>query len=202
MFSLRFTYRFEAAHRFLDSAAPACMTPHGHTWKATLVVSSEHALDSRGMVEEFGTLKNGWKTFIQTVVDHSYLHHVSDPLLAPMTQHVTGLRALPFPSDPTTEVIAACFLKKATALGISRGPKLVDGSEEPLEFQLGIEIEETATNTVRLNLAPGDNVERWVPSLRHWDGWWSDPDLGARWIAARKQTGDRVSVGASIGAWV
>ena len=110
---LRFKYRFEAAHRFTQSASPACMTPHGHTWYATLHLKSTAPLNSEDMSVEFTQLKSSWKEFITEVFDHSYMCNYQDPLIEPLLVVNKNARLLLFPGDPTTELISLLMFSKA-----------------------------------------------------------------------------------------
>lgn len=186
MFELRFEYRFEAAHRFTKTASIPCMTPHGHTWRAALKVQSSHPLNATEMVQEFGTLKSNWKTFLKQVADHSYLHHAEDPILESLWRHVPEFRSLPFPGDPTTELISACFLRKAYAMGVGRTLSAFEQSlrRQKLEadFDLSVEITETETNRVSLHADGLEDLKRIAPSIARFEGWWDDPNPDARWI--------------------
>ncbi len=189
MFALRFEYRFEAAHRFTKTESIPCMTPHGHTWKAALAIKSPQPLNSCEMVEEFGVLKKDWKQFLTAIADHSFFHHAEDPILPALWQHVPSFRSLPFPGDPTTEMIAACFLKKAYAMGIGKTLSRFEHSlrQQRLEndFQMTMEIFETPTNSIALDPKNLEVLEKFVPSFSDFEGWWEDPAVDARWIRRR-----------------
>jgi 6-pyruvoyl-tetrahydropterin synthase len=186
VFELRFEYRFEAAHRFTKTASVACMTPHGHSWYAGLTLQSIAPLNTHEMVVEFGTIKKHWKQFLQEVADHSFFHHAEDPILKSLWEHVPEFRSLPFPGDPTTELIAACFLRKAFAMGVGKTLSLMEQSLrlQKLEdqFEVGVEIVETPTNLVALRPKSLSDLQKLVPSLGQFEGWWDDPSLEARWI--------------------
>lgn len=178
-FDLSFTYRFEAAHRLTKASAIACMTPHGHTWYAKAVFSSESAqVGADDMVAEFSLIKKGWKTFIQETADHSYLHHHEDALLTAMKDHIPNFRGLPFPGDPTTELIAALFFAKIQAM--HRELK----SARPLPNPATVVIQETPTNTVTLHAGP--SLTKWLQTIdERFDGWWQTADPNARHLTVR-----------------
>ncbi len=168
MYKLEFTYRFESAHRFTKGASK-CATPHGHTWFATLgfsVVADE--LNQQDMVEEFEKLKKTWKAFITETVDHSFMHHFEDPILTSLKEYVKGFRGLPFPCDPTTEVIAALFLAKGRTLcgNLPFLPSYVS-------------IQETPTNRVTLNMEGLDAVLNRIDS-KCYKAWWQSADSSSR----------------------
>jgi len=158
---IEFTYRFEAAHRFTKGSTK-CSTPHGHTWYVTLSFFSEpQHLNSQQMIEEFSVLKEVWKTFILETVDHSFFHHYADPILPALKDFVPGFRGLVFPGDPTTELIAALFLKKA--LTFYKNSKV-----QPVK----ILIQETETNGVSLKAEELPALLTTLPPTK--GGWWLD----------------------------
>ena len=177
MFEVSFQYRFEAAHRFIKSASIPCMTPHGHSWRVFLRIFSSQPLNTNEMVEEFSLLKGAWKRFIKETVDHSFFHHCEDPILPALREHIPQFRSLPFPGDPTTELIAACFLRKAQAIGVASGL-----SDPNCPLNIAVEIQETQTNRVTLSLANLEDLDSLAPTLCSHIGWWDDADLEARWI--------------------
>lgn len=171
------------------------MTPHGHTWRAALRIVSSKPLNSTEMVEEFGVLKRQWKTFLKDVADHSYFHHLEDPILKALWEHVPEFRSLPFPGDPTTELIAACFLRKAYAMGVGN---TLSNFEQTLRrqrleetFDVSVEISETPTNQVSLRPENLEELNRCVPVFGRFEGWWDDPSPAARWI---RRTGEKEQV--------
>lgn len=162
--TLQFRYRFEAAHRFVEGSSK-CSTPHGHSWYATLIFEAERAqLNQHQMTEEFGILKKPWKTFIDETVDHSFFSNEKDPLLDAMKTSIENLRVLEFPGDPTTEMVAALFLKKA----------LVMYQTHPLKPS-AILIEETPTNSLRLETKSLEVIESQFSSDFS-SMWWNQAD--------------------------
>lgn len=169
MYTLEFTYRFETAHRFTKGSSK-CATPHGHTWYATLSYTANSGeLNEHDMVEAFENLKRGWKAFLTETVDHSFLHHYQDPLLPALREFVPDFRGLAFPCDPTTEVIAALFLRKARAMG----------ADLPVRPS-AVTIQETPTNRLRLDREGLAEVLREI-HLEKFKGWWENaaPDSRA-----------------------
>ncbi len=111
---LSFRYRFEAAHRFTD-ASSKCATPHGHSWYVTLNLS--HKPESinldRNFAVDFSDLKKEWRKFVDEELDHHFFINSNDPLFSYLTQLGQNLRLKKTPGDPTTELLASVFYKKA-----------------------------------------------------------------------------------------
>jgi len=167
---LRFKYRFEAAHRFTQSTSPACMTPHGHTWYATLHIKTSGGLNQNDMSVEFQQVKSEWKSLITQVFDHSFLVNQSDPLLEALAQIHPSARLIAFPGDPTTELIALLLFNKCEAFM----------AHSPWKQQLtvtGITIDETPTNTIHCDRAFYlENSSKYSA----YQGWWLTPQLEDR----------------------
>jgi 6-pyruvoyl-tetrahydropterin synthase len=186
-FQLTFRYRFEAAHRFTHSAAPSCMTPHGHTWFAEGIFTSDASgLGAEDMVVEFSQLKKSWKRFITETVDHSFLHHHADPILGALQEHIPGLRGLAFPGDPTTELVAALFFEKLrqmhAALKNAGGAVLAAGGHWPTLSE--VVIQETPTNQIRYRA--GAEPSAVVENLnRRFSGWWQTAEPADRSFVRR-----------------
>jgi 6-pyruvoyl-tetrahydropterin synthase len=163
---LKFRYRFEAAHRFTKATSASCMTPHGHTWHATLHLESLRSLNQDGMIVEFSKAKSFWKTLISDVFDHSYMCHHQDPLFESLLGIHNQARVLRFPNDPTTEMIALLLFHKA---------QLVLANEN-LDRDIrvsGITIEETPTNS--LFCERKFYVEN-IQLYKNFSGWWTTVD--------------------------
>lgn len=164
---LKFKYRFEAAHRFTQSASPACMTPHGHTWYATLHLKSLVGLNAQDMSVEFSQLKSNWKEFISSVFDHSYLCNHKDVLIEPILASNPNARLLPFPGDPTTELIALLMFSKAE--------QFLQKTPWQKNIQVaGITIDETPTNSIHCDAA---FFKEYFQQYSSFEGWWSMPGL-------------------------
>ncbi len=163
---LKFRYRFEAAHRFTNAASASCMTPHGHTWHATLHLQSLRPLNKDGMVVEFSKAKSFWKSLITDVFDHSYLCNYKDPLYESLLGIHHEARVLRFPNDPTTEMIALLLFNKAeqvlTHAALDRDIKVS-----------GVTIEETPTNSL---FCPREYFVENIQLYKNFSGWWSSTD--------------------------
>lgn len=167
---LRFKYRFEAAHRFTQSSSPSCMTPHGHTWYATLHLQSHVGLNANDMAVEFQQLKGAWKDLITNVFDHSFMCNAADPLIEPLLDVHGGARLILFPGDPTTELISLLMFSKAEQFI----------SSSPWKGQIsvsGITIDETPTNSIHCDRAfYKENINRYATH----SGWWTTAESTAR----------------------
>ena len=159
---IEFEYRFEAAHRFLNSESIPCMTPHGHTWYATMGLAfKEPFLSSSQMTVEFTELKKDWKTLIQDTFDHSYMHNINDPVIEVLQN--SNPRLIPFPGDPTTEIISLfMFNKMETIIQKSAASKKVE-----LKF---IKLKETPTNTI---LCDRSFFMQGMKDFTDVSGWWT-----------------------------
>jgi 6-pyruvoyl-tetrahydropterin synthase len=164
---MKFRYRFEAAHRFVNSSSPACMTPHGHTWYATLHLQSLKNLNSENMVVEFSKVKSFWKTLLSDVFDHSYLCNSQDPLIESILKTNPEARLMRFPGDPTTEMISLLLFHKCD---------LVLKQTSLTEFVKisGISVEETPTNSIFCSREfYAENIQH----LKNQKSWWNTTDV-------------------------
>ena len=174
---LQFTYRFEAGHRLTSSVAPACATPHGHTWHVSVrfrgvADSAGRLLNHQQVLVEFGELKKSWKRFVQDCADHSYFHHKDDVIISALKREVAIPRLLWLPGDPTTELMAAAFATKLRTLHAASGLTRV----QPLSLSL----RETPVNAVHFRF-PKPEAWDWVDhELGDQKAWWNSPDPLAR----------------------
>lgn len=184
-FQLAFRYRFESAHRFTQSCEESCATPHGHTWYAEAAFASPAAsLGEDDMVMEFSKLKKSWKTFIMETVDHSFLHHHEDPILGALREFIPRFRGLPFPGDPTTELVAALFFAKLRAMHASTMAGLSaqfqsERSERSLPEPVSVLIQETPTNQIIFK-AGTSGLHLLNKIDEKFEGWWQVADPSAR----------------------
>ena len=172
--NLKFRYRFEAAHRLTSSAAPSCQTPHGHTWYATaLFRMTAPDLDASAMAVEFGLVKSSWKTFITETADHSFFHNISDPLIPHLRKITPHARCLPFPADPTTELIAGLFALKLKALH--------EATKIQTVIPIGVHVQETPTNSITFRFGSDGSIPEWLkPQTGIKSSWWLSSDPLAR----------------------
>lgn len=160
--TLSFRYRFEAAHR-LPGAKSRCSTPHGHSWWVTLSLKhSSSDIDLKtNFAEDFSELKKDWKIFVDEELDHFFFANSEDPLISFLNELEPSMRIKKIPGDPTTEVLASLFFKKAESLFKNNDVIKVES----------ILLEETPTNSVRVSKEDVDGLmgRLNVPSVN----WWS-----------------------------
>jgi 6-pyruvoyltetrahydropterin/6-carboxytetrahydropterin synthase len=70
-------FTFDAAHH-LHAYDGKCMNLHGHTYKVIFGISG--FLDDRGLMIDFGDIKNIWKNEIEIYLDHRYLNETLPPM--------------------------------------------------------------------------------------------------------------------------
>lgn len=168
--TIEFCYRFEAAHRFLNSESKTCMTPHGHSWIATLVLAFTEQLSKSQMTVEFSKIKKDWKKLIQETFDHSFMHHINDPIVETLKTQEVEVKLVPFPGDPTTEMIALFMFQKMDLI-LSRS------SFGNLIELKAIKLQETVTNTV---ICDRDSFKKQIPPFQGYKGWWLSLDTQDR----------------------
>ena len=161
---IEFEYRFEAAHRFLKSESVPCMTPHGHTWYATMGLAFKGSnLSSSQMTVEFTQLKKSWKTLIQETFDHSYMHNINDPVVEVLSGGEHSPRLMPFPGDPTTEMISLFMFNKMT--------RIIESSPWAQKVVVNfIKLEETPTNSI---VCTRDFYNQEMGAFSSGKSWWN-----------------------------
>ena len=96
---------FDAGHRILDYPGN-CGVPHGHTYKAEIMLSSQ-ALDDMGFVLDFTGLKAGVGKWVNEHWDHGFLLNVRDQELLTALKSLKRSKIFLFNNEnPTAEVIA------------------------------------------------------------------------------------------------
>ncbi len=160
------------SHRLFNLKGSRCFIPHGHNEyvKVYLVSTGYNQLDGAvNMMAPFAVLKSVWHKWIDDHVDHSLQLSSQDPMLDYFKeQEPENLpHILITPGDPTTEVLAACFMSKINAILFDQG--LAVRCDK-------VEIVETPTNTVSFR---GDPAE--VICTDHYGGpelpWWGRADM-------------------------
>ncbi len=146
MFALVFRRRYSMAHRLIAGESPKCAVPHGHNEIVTVRLEARHPsrLDGEvNMVEVFERAKATWHSWIDNHVDHALQLSDRDALIGFFAQHEPERmgRLLICPGDPTTEMLAACFMAKLNSFLAAAGGRL---------RCVEVAIEETPTNTVVL----------------------------------------------------
>lgn len=171
MFSLVFTRRYSMAHRLIADADSKCAVPHGHNELVIvrLQATTPRRLDGRAnMVAPFEAAKARWHRWIDEQVDHTFQLSSRDPLIGYFRAHEPGRlrRLLITPGDPSSEMLAACFMAKLNAF--------LEDDVSGLRC-VEVMVEETPTNTVTFSGDPADVLpERPVVGDRA--GWWQRPD--------------------------
>lgn len=171
-FEICFTRRYCMAHRLFNMRNSRCFVPHGHNEyvKVFLVSAGNDTLDGAvNMMAPFAVLKRLWHQWIDDHVDHalqlSSQDHMLDYFREREPENLPHIMVTP--GDPTTEVLAACFMSKINVLMHDQGIGVRCQK---------IEIIETPTNTVTFT---GDPHQ--VISTDHYDGpetpWWQRPDM-------------------------
>ncbi len=159
---LSFRYRFEAAHR-LPGGKSRCSTPHGHSWWVTLSLKhSATAIDLKtNFAKDFSELKKDWKLFVDEELDHFFFANSEDPLIGFLNELEPSVRIKKIPGDPTTEMLAALFFRKAESLFVGMASIDVES----------IFLEETPTNSVRVSKEDTDGLlgRHKLPPVN----WWS-----------------------------
>lgn len=135
------TVEVDSAHRHLRHGG-RCGKLHGHRWR--FVVSVEGPVDERGMVVDFGELKD-----VVMRYDHVTLVNEEDPLADVLEEMDQPVRRLP--CDPTAENLARLVHEElAERLGDdysnpedSESARTAEGSSE---YRVKIEAWETPNN--------------------------------------------------------
>ena len=100
---------FDAGHR-VPSHGSKCRNPHGHRYRVRVLCSGTIVNDpgapDDGMLVDFGDLKALMTTLIHDPLDHSFICHESDPLLAALQMWDPTWHVVDFPFIPTAENIA------------------------------------------------------------------------------------------------
>ncbi len=104
---------FSYGHR-LRNYDGACRHIHGHNGLAEVELSSEE-LDDRGMVYDFGDLKDDVKGWIDENMDHAMLVRHDDPLIEYLEE--TGEPYYVMDENPTAEAIAREIYEYAESQG-------------------------------------------------------------------------------------
>ncbi|MCZ6763469.1 MAG: 6-carboxytetrahydropterin synthase, partial [Alphaproteobacteria bacterium] len=164
MFTLVFSRRYAMAHRLRHDTSEKCVIPHGHNEIVTVRLAATHSAPLDGaanVITPFDDAKSRWHEWIDAHVDHALQLALDDPLLG---YFVTAepervARIMTLPGDPTTEILAACFMAKLNAFLDADGAELM--CEE-------VTIEETPTNQV---VFAGDPAKV-LPQVTDREHWW------------------------------
>ncbi len=101
-------------HRLMDYEGK-CAHPHGHNGLVEIELESE-GLDRRGMVVDFGDVKQAVKRWIDENLDHRMILRRDDPLAAWLRD--SGEPMFVLDVNPTAENIARLIHEKARVAGL------------------------------------------------------------------------------------
>jgi 6-pyruvoyltetrahydropterin/6-carboxytetrahydropterin synthase len=111
MFTDRVEVTFEAGHRLLFYKGK-CESPHGHTFKVEILVSSEN-LNDLGFVVDFVELKDKVNRWIEENWDHAFLVSGEDQELRRALDSLTDKKVFVFEDgNPSAENMARFFYQK------------------------------------------------------------------------------------------
>jgi len=113
MYSVTKIIQFCYGHRLLNYAGK-CRYLHGHNGTVEIELSSER-LDQRGMVRDFGEIKQAIQSWIDRELDHKMLLCRKDPALPLLRQLREPVFLLE--GNPTAEAIAELIFTHAAAQG-------------------------------------------------------------------------------------
>lgn len=169
-------------HRLFAGRSPKCAVPHGHNEivVARLQPTRVGRLDGdANMVEPFEQAKALWHRWIDNAVDHALQLSDRDPLVDYFIRHEPHIaeRLMICPGDPSTEMLAACFMSKLNAFLELRGGHL---------RCVEISVEETATNKVVFDGDPADALPLYDASR---PPWWLRADMDINDLDLRAQEG-------------
>ncbi len=101
-------------HRLLDYEGK-CRHLHGHNGRAVIALEGE-SLDGRGMLVDFGDIKQTVQRWIDENLDHNMLLRRDDPIL-PLLQ-AQGERVFVMEVNPTAENIARLIYERTASAGL------------------------------------------------------------------------------------
>jgi 6-pyruvoyltetrahydropterin/6-carboxytetrahydropterin synthase len=101
-------------HRLLDYAGK-CRHLHGHNGMAVITLEAP-ALDAKGMLVDFGEIKEKVQRWIDETIDHTMILCRRDPIL-PLLQE-RGERVFVMDANPTAENIARLIYDRAVATNL------------------------------------------------------------------------------------
>ena len=105
MYQVRVELTFASGHRLLGHNGK-CVYPHGHTYRAEVLMSAD-SLNELGFVVDFTELKEKLGDWIDDNWDHAFLVNSRDSELLEGLQRVKGSRLFVFPDlNPSAEVMA------------------------------------------------------------------------------------------------
>ncbi len=100
----RIEVEFCAGHRLLDYDGN-CASPHGHTYRAELIVEGD-ALNDLGLVFDFHDLRRNLKEWIDEHWDHGFLMNRNDRSLRAALEPIAESKLYLFDQNPSAEIMA------------------------------------------------------------------------------------------------
>jgi 6-pyruvoyltetrahydropterin/6-carboxytetrahydropterin synthase len=108
MYTDRIEITFDAGHRLLFYEGK-CESPHGHSFKAEIMVAGDN-LDQTGFVVDFLQLKNRTEQWINENWDHAFLINRDDRELLQALNSLTHGKIFIFENgNPTAENMSRCL---------------------------------------------------------------------------------------------
>jgi 6-pyruvoyltetrahydropterin/6-carboxytetrahydropterin synthase len=114
MFRVARQIDFCYGHRLLNYTGK-CRHLHGHNGKVLVTIEAS-GLDPRGMVLDFGDIKDTLSRWIEENLDHRMILHRDDPAVPHLAQLGEPLYLMD--ANPTAENIARLILEHAVRLGL------------------------------------------------------------------------------------
>jgi 6-pyruvoyltetrahydropterin/6-carboxytetrahydropterin synthase len=115
MFSITKEVYFCYGHRLMKHSGK-CRHIHGHSVKAAITVAAE-SLNDQGMVCDFAEIAEVAGRYIDTHLDHNFLVHRDDPLVAMLS--AANERHMVLPEHPTSEYIAQMIYRQLSSQGLA-----------------------------------------------------------------------------------
>ena len=115
MYSVTKEIYFCYGHRLMNHPGK-CRHLHGHSVKASITVAAPE-LNDQGMVCDFADIAEAAGAFIDRQLDHNFLLHREDPLVAVLT--ATNERFTAVPEHPTSEYIARIIYQHVKSQGLA-----------------------------------------------------------------------------------
>jgi 6-pyruvoyltetrahydropterin/6-carboxytetrahydropterin synthase len=115
MYSVTKEIYFCYGHRLMNHPGK-CRHLHGHSVKASITVTAPE-LNDQGMVCDFADIAEAAGAFIDSQLDHNFLLHQDDPLVA--TLAAANERFTAVPEHPTSEYLARLIYQHMKSQGLA-----------------------------------------------------------------------------------
>lgn len=108
-------FKFETAHRLVDSYSTKCQSIHGHSYICEITLTGEH-LDHTGMLMDFGEVKDRINHLFDAW-DHAFMFWTNDTLANHYKSMlaVENLRMIEVDYNPTAENMAYHIFRACVA---------------------------------------------------------------------------------------